>query len=334
MTGFPGWALPWLRCPHCGGPLAGGDDTVGGDEPADASPGPGYEGRRGRDPGCSVVGCAAGHRFDVARHGYLPLLGPRARTDTGDDARMVAARAEFLAGGWYAPIASAVADAVAGGIPRGVGRGLPVVEVGAGTGYYLAAACAAGAGGIGPDETELAADPVAPPAVPAMKGLAIDASRYALRRAARVPGLAAVLADAWSPLPVRNGVAAAVLSVFAPRDPAELARIAGPDARIVVVTPEVDHLAELRGPLPLLAVDSGKAQRVSDSFAGLSVTALGARSVRYPVELPRRAVLALVSMGPTARHIAAGEMVRFVDLLDEPVRVTVSVTVTTLRPVG
>jgi len=256
-----------------------------------------------------VVGCEAGHRFDVARQGYVPLLGSRARIDTGDDARMVAARAEFLFGGWYAPVADAVAVA-AGEAAADAGGGAPVVEVGAGTGYYLAAARGD------------------------RRGLAIDASRYALRRAARQPGLAAVLADAWAPLPVADGLAAAVLSVFAPRDPAELVRITGPGGRIVVVTPESDHLAELRGPLPLLAVDAGKAVRVVQAFAGLPVTPLQTRAVRYPMALSRAAVTNLVAMGPTARHLDAAALGRAVSGLDEPVVTTVSVTVTTLARHG
>ena len=78
-----------------------------------------------------VVGCPAGHRFDLARQGYLSLLGPRSRTDTGDSADMVAARGQFLGAGHYRRIARAVADRVVAG---------PVIEIGAGTGYYLAAA--------------------------------------------------------------------------------------------------------------------------------------------------------------------------------------------------
>jgi len=283
------------------------------------------------DPGRpGVVGCAAGHRFDVARQGYLPLLGPRSRTDTGDDAAMVAAREEFLAGGWYAPIARAVAAAVRD-VAGSVDAGAPVVEVGAGTGYYLAAACGgrdrageSGAATPARDVKLVVQQPFRP-------GLALDASRYALRRAARLPGVAAVLADAWSPLPVRDGVARAVLSVFAPRDPAELVRILAPGGLVVVVTPETEHLAELRGPLPLLAVDTGKAERVVEAFSEHPVTAVDARPVRFGVQLPRAAVATLVAMGPTARHLDADALARAVSVLPEPMSVTVSVTVTILR---
>jgi 23S rRNA (guanine745-N1)-methyltransferase len=277
-----------------------------------------------------VVGCAAGHRFDVARQGYLPLLGPRSRTDTGDDAAMVAAREAFLAGGWYAPIVRAVAGAVSV-LSGDVDAGAPVVEVGAGTGYYLAVACTTPDRSAGDDAADPAREVDRRGPQRSRPGLALDASRYALRRAARLPGVAAVLADAWSPLPVRDGIAGAVLSVFAPRDPAELVRILAPGGVVVVVTPETDHLAELRGPLPLLAVDAGKAERVVETFSEHPVIALDMRPVRFDIALSRSAVADLVAMGPTARHLDPEALTRSVSVLPEPMSVTVSVTVTILQ---
>ena len=78
-------AVGLLACPHCRAPLA----VI--------------------EPG-RVLGCANGHRFDVARQGHVSLLGPRARTDTGDTAAMVAARERFLGRGHYAPVTSALAE--------------------------------------------------------------------------------------------------------------------------------------------------------------------------------------------------------------------------------
>lgn len=282
-SGFPPWALPLLRCPHCRTEL----QQIGDDVPG-------------------VVGCVAGHRFDVARQGYLPLLGPGGRSDTGDSAAMVAAREAFLDSGHYAPIAEAVRAALSGA-PTG-----PLAEIGAGTGYYLAHAIGDG-----------------------RRGLALDSSRYASRRAARRSGMAAVLADAWSALPAADGVAAGVLSVFAPRVPAELARITAPGGRIVVVTPEPEHLAELRPAVPLLAVDEGKAGRVAAAFAELpaplATGPAGSAAVRYRIGLDRAAVSDLVGMGPTARHLDRGVIDRSTAGLPDPVAVTVSVAVTVLE---
>ena len=49
-------------------------------------------------PRPGVLRCAAGHTFDIARHGYVGLL-TGARATSGDDASMVRARERFLAGG-------------------------------------------------------------------------------------------------------------------------------------------------------------------------------------------------------------------------------------------
>ena len=61
--------LPYLRCPNCSSPLS--------------SDGP------------QVVSCTRGHRFDVARQGYLTLTAGRA-PHPGDSAEMVADRSAFL----------------------------------------------------------------------------------------------------------------------------------------------------------------------------------------------------------------------------------------------
>ncbi|MDQ6658514.1 MAG: 23S rRNA methyltransferase [Actinomycetota bacterium] len=263
-------ALSLLRCPLCFQPLA----ATGGQS----------------------VGCGQGHRFDLARQGYLPLLGARSRTDTGDDAAMMEARAEFLGAGHFRPIADAVA-----GRSTGV-----VLDIGAGTGYYLAHS-----------------EPVL--------GIALDASRYAARRAAKAhPRVGAVLADAWAPLPVRSAAIDTVLVIFAPRTPAEIGRVLRPNGAALVVSPMPAHLAEIRGALGMLDIEAGKAdslqQRWGDEFTQVSSTAVTAEMC-----LGHGDLRALVAMGPAARHRSAAETSAAVGALPERVSVTLSVTLTHLR---
>jgi 23S rRNA (guanine745-N1)-methyltransferase len=275
--------MPLLACPHCAAAL----DLV--------------------DP--AVAGCGNGHRFDIARQGYLSLLGKRARTDTADTADMVAARVVFLGAGHYEPIAMAVRDLTGSG---------PVVEIGVGTGYYLAAAL----DGL----TTRAVGPVR-----SVSGLAIDASRFAAGRAAAAhPGIGAIVADAWSRLPVRDAVAGTVLSVFAPRDPGEIGRMLAPGGRLVVVTPEPDHLGEVRGSLGMLTVDAGKPERLAMAFQG-TLAVMERRSIRSPMVLTRQDISALVRMGPSARHVGPTALSNAINTLDEHTTVTLSVTVTVLR---
>jgi 23S rRNA (guanine745-N1)-methyltransferase len=283
-------ALAALACPNCGQALDQAD-------------------RR--------LSCPAGHSFDLAKQGYAPLLAPGSNATTGDTADQVAAREDFLNSGVYDPLMAAVAQASLTDAP-GV-----IVEPGCGTGHYLAAA--------------LAADPT-------REGIGLDTSKYALRRCAkRVIGdseprqaagtqtrLAAVLADAWQTLPVRDDAAAAVLNVFAPRNADEIARILHPRGVLVVLTPRQDHLRELVDALDLLSVDPAKPQRTADQL-GSVFEAERTDELLYSIGLGPNEILKLVGMGPSARHLDPAVLAAAVAALPDKVQVTVSVTVTRWR---
>ncbi len=271
--------LTLLACPHCSARLR-------------------------RDGG--VVGCGSGHRFDLARQGYLSLLGAAARTDTGDSAEMVAARAAFLGEGHYLPIADAVADRVGGG---------PVMEIAAGTGYYLKAAI---------DRLTAAGEPDA-------VGLALDASRYAARRSAAAHArIGSIVADAWSRLPIRDAAMTTVLSVFGPRDPAEIARVLAPGGRVIVVTPEPDHLGEISSALGLLTIDAGKPERLAESFGGW-LRPVRRDDLRRAMRLTPTDIAAVAGMGPSARHVEPDRLRAALATLDDVTDVTLAVTVTVLQ---
>lgn len=270
-------AVDLLRCPHCGAPLSLDD---------------------------RALRCAADHGFDVARQGYASLLPGDADTGTADTAAMIGARREFLDRGLYEPIARAVADAAVRS-PAGDGS---VVDLGAGTGYYLAAAL---------------------DALPGRVGLALDLSKHACRQAARIhPRVAAVVCDAWQALPVRDGVAAAVLSVFSPRNPAEIARVLDPAGILVVAAPTDRHLRELVSPLGLLSVDERKRERLDVKLRS-RFSLREESSLEYSIELDGPAAVALVAMGPSAYHVQAEELERRIAALSPPISATVSVTVST-----
>ncbi|HEY1277995.1 MAG TPA: hypothetical protein VGF25_24020 [Thermoleophilaceae bacterium] len=243
-----------------------------------------------------AVRCPQGHSFDVARQGYVNLVPARGAVDT---AEMVGAREAFLAAGHFAPLTEAL---------TGEARATPAgcaIDVGAGPGHHLARVLDAQPGRV---------------------GLALDSSPAALRRAARAhPRMAAVGCDAWRPLPVRDGVAAVVLSVFAPRRGDELARVLAPDGAAVVVTPRPRHLAELVEALGLLSVPGGKDERLRDAL--LPLAPVSSRPLEFRLSLPRAAAAALVRMGPSAWHVDDATVAERLAALPDPVAVTVSVTV-------
>jgi 23S rRNA (guanine745-N1)-methyltransferase len=252
------------------------------------------------------LACPAGHAFDRARQGHVTLLPSGSSVHPGDSAEMVADRVGFLAAGHYAGLTAALADAV-----RAPGEPGTVLDAGGGTGAHLAGVL---------------------DRVPGAVGVVLDVSRYAARRAARVhPRAIAVVADTWARWPVRSGSLDRVLVVFAPRNGAETARVLRPGGRLVVVTPAADHLAELIGPLGLLSVDPAKADRLAASLEP-HLRPVGSVAHREELLLDRAAVRTLVGMGPHARHRTPAELASAVARLPEPVRVTVSVDVTTHAP--
>ena len=189
-----------------------------------------------------------------------------------------------------------------------------MVEVGAGTGYYLA-------GVVGSDLER--------------RGLALDVSRYAARRAARVDPerIGAVVCDAWRELPVQDQAAALVLNVFAPRNAQEMARILAPGGSLLVVTPNQSHLTELVEVLGLVRVDEEKERRLTASLAG-SFVKTGSEVVEVGMRLEHAAVERLVAMTPSARHTAKAELAERITVLADPVEVTLSVTLSVWQSAG
>lgn len=262
-----------LACPYCGSAVA----LAGG-----------------------ALRCPNHHSFDVARQGYVSLLPRQGTAMTGDTGAMIAARAEFLSSGHFGPIAQAVAVQTAR-----VADG-PVLDAGAGTGYYLAGA------------VDAAGQP----------GLALDVSKYACRRAARAhPRIGAVVADVWQRLPVRDGAVSVVLNAFAPRNAVEMHRVLHPGGHLVVVTPNSPHLGELVTELGLLKVDERKQQRLDEQL-GSSFTVVQGDVLQFPMSLRREEINAVVAMGPSAWHATRLERLA---ALPCPMTVTASATVTVLR---
>jgi 23S rRNA (guanine745-N1)-methyltransferase len=249
--------------------------------------------------------CPRGHSYDLAKQGYLNLLPAASNGIEGDSAAMVGARTVFLGTGHYAAIRDALI------LASELGEEDLVVEVGAGTGYYLA-----GVLGLGPRR----------------RGIALDVSKFAARRAAKVdPRIASVVCDAWQELPLVDGSARLMLNVFAPRNAAEMARVLAPDGRLLVVTPNQQHLSELVHVLGMVSVDQDKERRLQESLAG-KFDRVSSEVVEETMRLDKTAVEQLVLMTPSARHVNYRELLQQIAVLREPAIATLSVTLSTWRP--
>ncbi|SIS02800.1 putative RNA methyltransferase [Williamsia sterculiae] len=241
--------------------------------------------------------CARGHAFDIARQGYVSLLSGRQvvglRADTAD---MLDARDRVMRAGLLDPIRDRVAASCVG---------TTTLEVGAGTGHYLAGCVQAG-----PDGS---------------RGVGIDLSKVSARRVARIhPDVGAVVADAWKPWPIGDHVVHTVLSVFSPRNTEQCRRVLTDDGALVMVTPTDRHLHELIEPMGMIGVDEEKTQRIDSAVHGV-FDRWERNRVEYTVAVPRSGVIDLVRMGPSAFHRSDAEIVGRAARLPDVVDVTFSV---------
>jgi 23S rRNA (guanine745-N1)-methyltransferase len=170
-------------------------------------------------PGEKAASCAQGHSFDRAREGYFNLLPVQHKNslDPGDDADMVAARRAFLDAGFYAPLRDTLLGLLT---PL---RPAHLVDSGCGEGWYSVAM-----------------------STTARQVTAFDISKNAIRRAARRdPHPTWVVASSMD-IPLEDGSADALVSIFSPLAAQEAARILKPGSHLLVAAPGEKHLWELR----------------------------------------------------------------------------------------
>lgn len=261
-----------LTCPICNAPLLRTDNT--------------YR-------------CVTGHSFDIAREGYVNLLPPQHRTRgmEGDMPEMLRARRRFLEAGYFAPLLKLLAERVAGildtagSLPQDYSGGAPcIAEIGCGEGYYI--------GGIG----ELLRERYG--LSPRLCGM--DLSKAAMRLAARrYPEVQFFVGDVNRRIYLADSSLRVLLDIFAPRNPAEFARVLTPGGRALIVIPAPSHLASIRAEFGLLEIQEEKEQRVLERFAG-DFKLLDRAELRYPLHLPPAAVTDLIAMGPSQWHREPG----------------------------
>lgn len=227
-----------------------------------------------------------GHSFDIARQGYVTLAGGAGIRYVGDDSSMIHARETFLSGGHFAPFVEAVSNSVhlaldEAHVPEDASP--MICEVGAGTGYYLAHAL---------DDIENS------------RGIGIDVSVPAAKMLSKChPRVGAVVADAWSRLPLRDASIDAITVVFAPRNASEFARALKPGGQVIVLTADAGHLEELREPLGIIGVEKGKVQRMIDQAAGNLVPVSDPEPIEFTMHLDQDSIASQIGMSPSARHI-------------------------------
>ena len=165
--------------------------------------------------------CPNRHSFDIARQGYVHLLPVQKKhsLNPGDTREQVLSRREFLEAGYYAPIADALYEEARALSVRG-----EILDVGCGEGWYSAAL----AQKLGLPLTGL------------------DISKEAVRCAAAKYKNAQWLCATAAHIPVPEGSAGLLMSLFAITLPEEFRRVLRQDGYFFQVLAAEDHLLNLK----------------------------------------------------------------------------------------
>lgn len=249
--------------------------------------------------------CPAGHSFDIARQGYthlLPVQNKRSR-NPGDSKEMVAARRNFLNGGFYQPIADAVNRAVLAEAPE---EGtLSCLDAGCGEGYYLRQLAAAAG------ERQI------------LELLGVDISKWAVLAAAKQDKRPAWVVGTNARLPVLSASVDRLLCLFGFPVYSEFARVLRPGGQLLQLDAGPRHLLELRE----IIYPTLKPEKNEDVVAPEGFTTLETTTERFPLELTSQEQISdLLAMTPHL-YRAGAEGIERASALDS-LAVTVEVRLT------
>ncbi len=163
--------------------------------------------------------CSNSHSFDLAKEGYVNLLLSHQRKSKtpGDDKAMIQARRRFFDSGAFEPLSGLIQSTIKN--PQS-----SILDCGCGEGHLLGA---------------LSGTP-----------FGVDVSKEAIRCAAkRHKDVTWIVANGMRELPLADDSFDCILSVLAPRNIEEFARILKPDGQLILGVPGPNHLIELRAQL-------------------------------------------------------------------------------------
>ncbi len=217
----------------------------------------------------SAYVCPDRHSFDIARQGYVNLLAVQQKhsMNPGDTRQQVLARRSFLEAGYYAPIAQALVEE-----GKKLGITGSILDVGCGEGYYSSTLAEA----LGARLTGL------------------DISKEAVRCAAAKYKDAQWLCATAAHLPVADGAAQLVTSLFALTVPGEFARVLEKNGYYFQVLAAQDHLLGLKSIIyPELKFRDKDSVPELDCFRLLT-----SRPIRFSFTVEGQQVQNLFSMTP------------------------------------
>lgn len=230
----------------------------------------------------NTLTCSNCHSFDIAREGYVNLLR---KPLPGDTKEMLAARRSFLERGFYQPLSDTLNQLASTYLAASTSPAA-ILDAGCGEGYYL--------GRLQQALTDRS-----------LQCVGFDISKEAIRLAARRYKQACfVVANLKERLVLADGALHMILNIFAPRNPAEFARVLVSGGLLLIAIPAPDHLSQLRSALHLLNIEEHKQEKISEQFAA-DFDFVTASDLSYTLHLMHDEIVQAVMMTPNYWHLSA-----------------------------
>lgn len=223
--------------------------------------------------------CPQFHSFDLAREGYVNLLQ---KPWIGDTKVMLQDRRKFLERDLFCPLAKTISEIILQHQVHLQIENFNILDAGCGEGYYLRYL-----------QSNLDAR---------QNYIGIDVSKDAIRMAAKAHQKGTfIVANLKEPIPFASNAIDIVLSIFAPKNPKEFARMMVPAGLLIVVIPQENHLQPLTNILELLSIDKNKYSQIIDQFKPCFDFKQKV-DICYSVQLTLEEIELVVNMGPNAWH--------------------------------
>lgn len=259
--------------------------------------------------------CLNKHTFDIAKQGYVNLLLSHEKSSLapGDSKEMVKSRVDFLNKAYYAPIAQSLYACIEKNLSINTPKMQHIADIGCGVGYYLADLKKQ------IDSKELGN----------ARYIGIDISKEAVHCASRDYKAISWIVGSAVKLPFAPQSLDVLISVFSPLYIQQMHRVLSPEGQMIVVTPNENHLIELRQHLfdEIKEIDSDKLlDKTQSHFELIKETPL-----TYMAHLSSSAdITNLLKMTPFYWRSTADKKAQLCAL--EALNVTIDVTLRTFNP--
>ena len=244
----------------------------------------------------SGYNCPAHHHYDIAASGYVNLLLQNSVKAHGDNSEMILARRRFLAAGHYRPLLDKIIEVLK------EKSFTSAVDCGCGEGYYTNALS---------NEFNTA------------QWVGLDLSKSAINLASKTRTSAVYAIASTAECPIQSASTELVLNIFSPIFEKELSRIVSSSGRVILVSPDEDHLLEMKevlyptvrlNPLPLF------------NFTTLTIEKTIPITFRMKIDT-QEAMSDLLKMTPYAYHTPIEGINRYNELTQIDIRASFRLTI-------